>query len=90
MNVKSIEHGAIAGIVGGIVFGVMMGMMGMLPMIGQMVGSPTVGVGFFVHLIISAFIGGSFALLFQTLVKTGRPGSGTVQHTESHGGFSAR
>ncbi len=76
MNVKRIEHGAIAGIAGGIVFGVMMGMMGMLPMIGQMVGSPTPGVGFFVHLIISAVIGGSFALLFHTLVKGGATGLG--------------
>ena len=68
MNLKNIQHGAIAGIAGGIVFGAMMGMMGMLPMIGQMVGLPTASAGFFVHLIISASIGGSFALLFQSLV----------------------
>ena len=76
MNIKNIENGAIAGIAGGIVFGAMMGMMGMLPMIGQMVGSPTAGVGFFVHLIISAMIGGSFALLFQRLVKRTTSGFG--------------
>ena len=57
MNFKSIQHGAIGGIAGGIVFGAMMGMMGMLPMIGQMAGSPTATAGFFIHLIISAFIG---------------------------------
>ena len=41
MNPRNIQHGAVAGIAGGIVFGAMMAMMGMLPMIGQMVGSPT-------------------------------------------------
>ena len=69
MNLKSIRHGAYAGLAGGVVFGAMMGMMGMLPMIGQMVGSPTTAAGFLIHLIISAFIGGSFSLLFHSLVK---------------------
>ncbi len=32
MNLKSIRHGAYAGLAGGVVFGAMMGMMGMLPM----------------------------------------------------------
>ena len=76
MNFKSIQHGAIGGIAGGIVFGVMMGMMGMLPMIGQMAGSPTASAGFFVHLIISAFIGASFALIFQSRVKGAKGGLG--------------
>ncbi len=76
MNFKSIQHGALAGIAGGIVFGAMMGMMGMLPMIGQMAGSPTASAGFFVHLIISAFIGGSFALIFQSRVKGSTAGLG--------------
>ena len=68
MIFKNIQNGAIAGIAGGVVFGAMMGMMGMLPMIGQMAGSPTASAGFFVHLIISAFIGGSFALFFRSRV----------------------
>ena len=76
MNIKSIQHGAVAGLAGGIVFGAMMGMMGMLPMIGQMAGSPTATAGFLVHLVISAFIGGSFALLFQTLVNGTTTGLG--------------
>ncbi len=46
------------------VFGAMMGMMGMLPMIGQMVGSPTVAAGFIVHMVNSAIIGAGFAVLF--------------------------
>ena len=72
MNMKNIQHGAYAGVVGGVVFGAMMGMMGMLPMIGQMVGSPSAAAGFIVHIFISASIGGSFAVLFHpVLVGTG-------------------
>ena len=40
-----------------------MGMMGVLPMIGKMIGQPTVLAGWAVHLFISAAIGGSFGLL---------------------------
>ena len=54
---------------GGVVFGAMMGMMGMLPMIGQMVGSPTAAAGFATHLLISASIGGSFGFLFHRFVS---------------------
>ena len=68
MNPRNIQHGAVAGIAGGIVFGAMMGMMGMLPMIGQMVGSPTAGAGFLVHIAISALIGASFGLIFHSRV----------------------
>jgi len=42
----------------------MMAMMGMLPMIGKMAGAPSAALGFVVHLLISAFIGASFSLLF--------------------------
>ncbi len=63
MNLKNIQRGIYAGLAGGLVFGLMMGMMGMLPMIGQMVGSPSASAGFLVHLAISATIGASFAVL---------------------------
>ena len=43
--------------------------MGMLPMIGKMVGHPSVVAGFLVHLVISAVIGASFAILFDRLVQ---------------------
>ncbi len=76
MKFKSIQHGAVAGIAGGVVFGIMMGMMGMLPMIGQMAGSPTAAAGFFVHLIISTFIGGTFALVFDSLIRGAASGLG--------------
>lgn len=53
---------------GGVVFGMMMAFMGTLPMIGKMVGYPNAGVGFLVHLVISAGIGGSFGLLLGPAV----------------------
>ena len=62
--------GAIAGLVGGVVFGVMMGLMGMLPMIAGLVGSDNGGVGFIVHLVISAIIGGGFGLVLGSLATT--------------------
>ena len=62
MNATSIKHGVFGGLADGVVFGAMMGM---LPMIGNMVGIPSAWVGLFVHLGISAAIGGSFAVLLD-------------------------
>lgn len=76
MNLKSIQHGTYAGLAGGVVFGAMMGMMGMLPMIGQMAGVPSAAAGFVLHLAISAFIGGSFAVLFNNAVTSTGSGLG--------------
>jgi len=56
--------GIVGGLVGGIVFGIMMTMMGMMPMIASMVGSQSPLVGWLIHLIISLFIGVTFAWLF--------------------------
>ena len=50
-------------------FGAMMGMMGMLPMIGQMVGSPNALVGFLVHMVNSAIIGAGFAVVLGRFAK---------------------
>ena len=66
---KKILAGAASGIAGGLVFGMMMAKMGMLPMIGKMVGSPTAAAGWLVHLMISASIGASFAVVFGWLVS---------------------
>ena len=63
MNATSIKHGVYGGLAGGVVFGALMAMMGMLPMIGNMVGIPSAWVGFVVHMIISATIGGTYAAL---------------------------
>jgi uncharacterized membrane protein YagU involved in acid resistance len=52
----------------------MMGMMGMLPMVGSLVGQPSAGVGFIVHIINSAIIGAGFALVLGSLAS--RIGSG--------------
>ena len=68
---RKILAGAAGGLVGGAVFGMMMAKMGMLPMIGKMVGVPTVAAGWIVHLAISAAIGASFGVLLGWLV-TGR------------------
>ena len=66
---KKILAGAASGIAGGLVFGMMMAKMGMLPVIGKMVGSPTAAAGWLVHLMISAVIGASFAVVFGWLVS---------------------
>ena len=66
---KKLIAGVAGGLAGGLVFGMMMAMMGMLPMIGKMVGSPTVAAGWLVHLAISATIGASFAVLLGWLAQ---------------------
>ena len=76
MSVSNIKHGVYGGLAGGVVFGAMMAMMGMLPMIGNMVGIPSAWVGFVVHLMISAAIGGSFAVLLDTSGQRAGVGSG--------------
>jgi uncharacterized membrane protein YagU involved in acid resistance len=55
--------GALGGLAGGVVFGMMMGMMGMLPMVGMLVRQESAGIGFVVHLLISAFIGAVYGLV---------------------------
>src|SRR5688572_17156876 len=70
----------VAGLVGGVVFGVMMQMMmaptpdgGQMPviaMVGQIVGSPTIGVGWMYHLFNSALIGAIFGWLFGDRVRS--------------------
>ena len=64
MNSTNIKNGVLGGLAGGAVFGMMMAMMGMLTMIGAMAGYPSALFGMGVHLVISAFIGGTFAVLF--------------------------
>jgi len=61
--VKSVVAGAIGGLGGGVVFGMMMAMMGMLPTIAMLAGSQDPMVGFGVHMLISAAIGGAYGLV---------------------------
>ena len=74
----SIRHGVYGGLAGGVVFGALMAMMGMLPMIGNMVGVPSARVGFLVHMVVSATIGGSFAVLLNASGLQGGVESGVV------------
>jgi hypothetical protein len=74
MKARGIWSGVIGGLAGGVVFGMMMAMMGALPMIGRMVGHPSAPAGFAVHMMISAGIGASFAVLFGRIVNGARSG----------------
>ncbi|MGC8781445.1 MAG: hypothetical protein ACP5UQ_11320 [Anaerolineae bacterium] len=67
---SAIIAGAIAGLGGGIVFGMLMAMMGMLPMVAMLVGSQSAIIGFLVHMVISAGIGGFYGLVVSRLPKT--------------------
>lgn len=55
--------GAVAGLVGGVAFGFMMQAWDMMPMIAQLVDRTSTGAAWLVHLLISAFVGMTFALL---------------------------
>ena len=78
MNASSIKHGVYGGLVGGGVFGIMMGMMGMLPMIGGMIGIPSVWAGAVVHMGISAVIGAGFAAALHLVGVHGGAATGLV------------
>lgn len=71
-----LAYGIAGGLVGGVLFGLLMQMMGMIPMVAMLVGSEAVGVGWLVHLAISAFIGATFGLLFGAWA--GRVGLGSL------------
>lgn len=53
--------GVVGGLTGGVAFGVLMQTMGMLAMVAMLVGGESVGVGWLVHLAISALLGAGFA-----------------------------
>ena len=76
MSARELKLGAYGGFAGGLLFGAMMGMMGMLPMIGSMVGQPTAGAGFVVHMVNSVIIGAGFALVLGRFVSGTRSGVG--------------
>ncbi len=76
MSTRELKLGAYGGLAGGLVFGAMMGFMGMLPMIGSMVGQPTAGAGFVVHMVNSVIIGAGFALVLGRFVSGTHSGVG--------------
>ncbi|MBI4940032.1 MAG: hypothetical protein HY830_04730 [Actinobacteria bacterium] len=55
--------GVVGGLAGGLVFGMLMQMMGMIGMVAMLVGSESSAVGWGVHLVVSAAIGGGFGLV---------------------------
>jgi hypothetical protein len=59
-----IGAGIIGGLVGGVAFGILMQITDMIPMVAMLVGSEAAVVGWLVHLVIAAFIGATFAVLF--------------------------
>jgi len=65
--VSSAAAGAVAGLAGGVVFGMLMAVMGMLPMVAMLVRQESAIVGFMVHLVISAFIGGVYGIVAARL-----------------------
>ncbi|MGH2773701.1 MAG: hypothetical protein ACRDIU_11280 [Actinomycetota bacterium] len=72
----NLSAGIAGGLAGGVVFGMLMQMMGMIPMIAMLVGSESVVVGWLVHLAISAFAGGTFAVLFGRQAAAPGPAAG--------------
>jgi len=71
---SNVVKGIYGGLAGGLAFGALMGMMSMLPVIGRIVGVPNAGVGFAVHMVISATIGAGFALVLGRRVSGGYSG----------------
>jgi uncharacterized membrane protein YagU involved in acid resistance len=64
---QSVIHGIVGGVIGGVVFGLMMTAQGMMPMVAMLARSESVVIGWVVHLIISAFIGGVFGVVASRL-----------------------
>lgn len=62
MNPKRLTAGVAGGLAGGLLFGIMMQAMGMLGMIAGLVGEDSAGVGWVVHLAISALFGLIYAV----------------------------
>lgn len=60
---RVISYGVFGGIIGGILFGMFMQMQGMIGMVAAMIGSESVLVGWFIHMIISVVFGASFVVL---------------------------
>ena len=67
---SQIEVGVVGGLFAGGVFGVQMLLAGMMPMIAQMVGSESIVLGFIIHMLISAFIGGTYGVIAARLPRT--------------------
>lgn len=76
MHARRIVIGAVAGLAGGLMFGALMQMMGMMEMVGKLVGQESAAVGWPVHLVISALIGGGYGATLGQLEHTWVRGAG--------------
>jgi len=65
----SVVTGAIAGLVAGIPLGFIMQARDMMPMVADLVGDPSTGFGWLVHLFNSALFGAIFGLLFTRVIS---------------------
>lgn len=63
------------------VFGMLMQMMGMIPMVASLVGSDSIAVGWFVHLLISAVFGVAFVLVVGRRLGSPRAAAGSARRT---------
>ena len=68
--------GIVGGLVGGVAFGILMQLTGMIPMVAMLVGSDSAGIGWLVHLVISAGIGASFGVLIGGWATAMAPSTG--------------
>ncbi|WP_345496711.1 hypothetical protein [Nocardia callitridis] len=64
-GVVPVLHGVVAGLAGGVVFTGVMVAVGLLPRVAALVSSGSVFVGVLVHLVISVFIGVTYAMFFR-------------------------
>lgn len=62
---RKLIAGVTGGLIGGAFFGILLGALGMLPVIAELVGGRSFGVGLAVHTVISATFGALFGLLFE-------------------------
>ncbi|MGH8775292.1 MAG: hypothetical protein ACRDWI_09000 [Jiangellaceae bacterium] len=68
--------GVAGGLVGGIPLGIIMHARDMMPMVADLIGNTSVGVGWLVHLFNSALFGAIFALLFSRWIAAPGPAMG--------------
>lgn len=69
-TVHAVSWGAVASVVGGLAFTIVMLWMDLLPNVAGLVGATSEVVGFIVHMVISAIIGGTYGLLFRREATT--------------------
>jgi uncharacterized membrane protein YagU involved in acid resistance len=62
---SALARGAAASLIGGLLFSIVMVMKGTLPRVARIVGMTSPGIGFIVHLVVAAFIGATYGLLFH-------------------------